>query len=123
MRKVYGVIAVLVWTGLTFSACGSEGAAVRSMTDGTGEKIWLDAGSEEMTREYYMQEEAFLNAIEEALGAQGIRVQFCHLGNVAAYMTGEFEWNGRDYCATWQDGEIISWVEAQPLESEEECSF
>lgn len=123
MRKCYGMIAALVWIGLTLSACSSERTAVRSMTDGTGEKIWLDAGSEEMTREYYVQEEAFLNAIEEALGARGIRVQFCHLGNVAAYMTGEFEWNGRDYCATWQDGEIISWVEAQPLESKEEYCF
>lgn len=120
MRRSYEVITALICMGLTFSACNSQGTAVRSMVDGTGEKIWLDAGSKEMTREYYAQEEAFRDAIEETLGAQGIRVQFCHLGNAAAYMTGEFKWNGRAYCATWYDGEIISWVEARPLEGVEE---
>lgn len=123
MRKSHGVITALIWIGLTFSACSSGGTAVRSMTDGTGEKIWLDAGSEEMTQEYYVQEEAFREAIEEELGVQGLTVQFCHLGNAAAYMTGEFAWNGRAYCVTWKDGKIISWVEAQPLEGREEYPF
>lgn len=95
------------------------------MTDDSGQKIWLDAGSEEMTQEYYAQEEEFQNAIEEELGsqAQEVAVRFCHLGNDAAHMTGEFVWEGKAYCATWQDGKIISWVEVQPLEIGEEYVF
>lgn len=102
---------------ICLSACDSKGMSVRSITDGSGQEIWLDAGSEEMTEAYHAEELEFRSAIEEELETRNLEISFCHLGNNAAYMTGEFCWKGTDYCATWRDGEIISWVEAQPLES------
>ncbi len=112
----YAAAAVFMMS-ICLSACDSKGMSVRSITDGSGQEIWLDAGSEEMTEAYHAEELEFRSAIEEELETRDLEISFCHLGNNAAYMTGEFCWKGTDYCATWRDGEIISWVEAQPLES------
>lgn len=114
MRKK-GAGAALLAILLCACGCSDEAATVRSMTDADGAEIYLDAGSEELTEEYRAQERLFREAIEKKLDTEELNIAFCHLGNNAAYMTGEFTWEGTAYCATWRDGEIISWAEAEPL--------